>query len=165
MRPLISAIILICLITSLAVGQTSHRRRTSHNRTKHTATTKPAPAKPANLANDSVVTLPGGLTYVITEHGTGAKLTPGQTVKVHYTGTLTNGVKFDSSQDHGQPIAFPLGKGQVIKGWDDAISQLHVGDSAVLVIPPALAYGERGAGGVIPPNATLIFVIQVVEAQ
>lgn len=162
MRPLISAIILICLIASLAVGQTSHRRRTSHSRTRHTTATKPAPAKPAN---DSVVTLPGGLTYVVTEHGTGAKLTPGQTVKVHYTGTLTNGVKFDSSQDRGEPIAFPLGKGQVIKGWDDAISQLHVGDSAVLVIPPALAYGERGAGGVIPPNATLIFVIQVVEAQ
>ena len=164
MRPLISAIILICLTTSLAVGQTSHRRRTSHNHTKHT-NTKPVPANPVNPANDNAVTLPGGLTYVITEHGTGAKLIPGQTVKVHYTGTLTNGFKFDSSQDHGQPIAFPLGKGQVIKGWDDAISQLHVGDSAVLVIPPVLAYGERGAGGIIPPNATLIFVIQVVEAQ
>ncbi len=84
---------------------------------------------------------------------------------VHYTGLLTNGTKFDSSLDKGEPIAFPLGVGRVIKGWDEAIVRLRVGDQATLVIPPQLGYGVRGAGGVIPPDATLIFIVEVVGVK
>ena len=84
---------------------------------------------------------------------------------VHYTGTLTDGTKFDSSRDRNEPIAFPLGRGAVIKGWDEGIAKLGIGDSAVLIIPPQLGYGEKGAGGVIPPNATLVFVVTLVDVK
>jgi tetratricopeptide (TPR) repeat protein len=87
-------------------------------------------------------------------------------VVVHYTGTLSNGVKFDSSRDRNDAIAFKLGAGRVIKGWDEGIAHLRVGDQAVLIIPPQLGYGSRGAGGgVIPPDATLIFIIEVVDVK
>jgi hypothetical protein len=87
-------------------------------------------------------------------------------VLVHYTGTLANGVKFDSSRDRNDPIAFKLGAGRVIKGWDEGVAHLRVGDQAVLVIPPQIGYGSRGAGGgVIPPDATLIFIIEVVDVK
>ncbi len=91
-------------------------------------------------------------------------LKAGDTVTVHYTGLLSNGTKFDSSLDRGEPIAFELGAGRVIKGWDEGIAQLSVGDQATLIIPPQLGYGARGAGGVIPPDATLVFVIEVLGA-
>jgi FKBP-type peptidyl-prolyl cis-trans isomerase len=78
---------------------------------------------------------------------------------------LTNGLKFDSSLDRGEPISFELGAGRVIKGWDEALQKLRIGDRATLVIPPAIGYGSRGAGGVIPPDATLIFIIEVVGVQ
>lgn len=97
--------------------------------------------------------------------GTGAQAQAGQTVKVHYTGTLENGTQFDSSRGRGQPIEFQLGVGQVIAGWDEGIAQLRVGDKAKLTIPPHLGYGERGAGGSIPPNATLIFDVELVSVR
>ena len=106
-----------------------------------------------------------GLTYLVTEKGTGRKPKKGETVVVHYTGTLTSGLKFDSSLDRGEPISFPLGAGRVIKGWDEGIAKLHIGDKAILVIPAKLGYGEKGAGGVIPPNAKLIFIVQLVDIQ
>lgn len=108
-----------------------------------------------------------GLTYLITKRGTGRRRPlKGQTVSVHYTGTLTNGVKFDSSRDRNEPIEFLIGMGKVIKGWDEGIGKLRVGDQAILVIPPKLGYGARGAGGgVIPPNATLIFIVELVEIK
>ncbi len=99
---------------------------------------------------------------MVTRPGTGQQLKVGDTVLVHYTGLLTGGTKFDSSLDRNEPIAFPLGVGQVIKGWDEAIVQLRVGDHATLIIPPQLGYGAKGAGGVIPPDATLIFIVEVV---
>ena len=89
----------------------------------------------------------------------------GETVVVHYTGMLTNGLKFDSSHDRNEPFEFKLGVGQVIKGWDEGFSKLSVGDHAVLVIPSALGYGSRGAGGVIPPDAKLIFVVELVDVK
>ncbi len=97
--------------------------------------------------------------------GHGAPAQKGQMVKVHYTGTLENGTKFDSSRDRGEPIEFQLGAGQVIRGWDEGLAQLKVGDKAKLTIPPSLGYGARGAGGVIPPNATLIFDVELVDAR
>ena len=106
-----------------------------------------------------------GLTYLITRNGTGVQPKVGQVVVVHYTGTLTDGTKFDSSRDSGKPFEFPLGEGRVIKGWDEGIGKLHVGDQAILVIPPTLGYGARGAGGVIPPNATLVFIVELVDVK
>ena len=89
----------------------------------------------------------------------------GDTVSVHYTGTLTDGTKFDSSRDRGEPIEFPLGQGRVIKGWDEGIAKMHVGDQAILIIPPSIGYGSRGAGDAIPPDATLIFIVELVGTK
>lgn len=106
-----------------------------------------------------------GLAYKIIKKGSGPKAEAGKTVSVHYTGKLTDGTKFDSSYDRNQPIDFPLGQGRVIKGWDEGIALLNVGSKATFIIPPDLAYGSRGAGGVIPPNATLIFEVELVEVK
>jgi FKBP-type peptidyl-prolyl cis-trans isomerase len=104
-----------------------------------------------------------GLRYRIIENGNGSKAEKGQQVSVHYEGALLNGQVFDSSYQRNQPIDFKLGVGQVIPGWDEGISLLKVGDKARFVIPPDLAYGSAGAGGVIPPNATLLFDVELVK--
>lgn len=116
-------------------------------------------------STSAAVTTPSGLTYLITKKGTGPLLKAGDTVILNYTGTLTNGVKFDSSHDRGEPLAFKLGGGRVIKGWDEGVSKLRVGDQAILVIPGKLAYGPNGIANVIPPDATLIFVIEVLDVK
>ena len=104
-----------------------------------------------------------GLEYVITEKGRGVLATAGNRIKAHYTGTLEDGTKFDSSVDRGDPFIFELGAGQVIKGWDEGFALMHVGDKATLKVPPHLGYGERGAGAAILPNATLIFEVELLE--
>lgn len=106
-----------------------------------------------------------GLRYQIIQEGNGAKATQGQTVSVHYKGQLPEGTVFDSSYKRNQPIDFPLGVGQVIKGWDEGIALLKVGDKARFVIPSDLAYGSAGAGGVIPPDATLVFDVELVAIK
>ena len=111
---------------------------------------------------DNAITTPSGLKYIDIEVGTGDSPTTGQTVKVHYTGTLTDGKKFDSSLDRGQPFSFKIGVGQVIKGWDEGVATMKVGGKRTLIIPPDLGYGERGAGGVIPGNATLLFDVELL---
>ncbi len=103
-----------------------------------------------------------GLEYVETLAGTGAQAKAGDTVRVHYTGKFPDGKVFDSSVSRGEPLEFPLGKGRVIRGWDEGIALMKVGGKATLTIPPQLAYGESGAGGVIPPNATLLFDVELV---
>jgi FKBP-type peptidyl-prolyl cis-trans isomerase FkpA len=105
---------------------------------------------------------PSGMYYVQTKAGTGAKAEKGKTVSVHYTGMLLNGTKFDSSVDRGQPFEFGLGQGQVIQGWDEGIALMSIGEKGILLIPSALGYGSRGAGGSIPPNASLVFEVELL---
>ncbi|MGP1382759.1 MAG: FKBP-type peptidyl-prolyl cis-trans isomerase [Thainema sp.] len=122
-------------------------------------------AEETNSATEGadVVTTDSGLQYIDVVEGDGAQPQSGQTVVVHYTGMLEDGTKFDSSRDRNQPFSFPLGAGRVIKGWDEGIATMKVGGQRRLIIPPDLGYGSRGAGGVIPPNATLIFDVELLR--
>jgi FKBP-type peptidyl-prolyl cis-trans isomerase FkpA len=115
--------------------------------------------------NLTTVTTASGLKYVMIKEGTGVQATAGKTVSVHYTGKLLDGTKFDSSLDRNQPLEFQLGQGMVIKGWDEGIALLKVGGKALLIIPSELAYGARGAGGVIPPFSPLTFEVELVDVK
>jgi peptidylprolyl isomerase len=110
-------------------------------------------------------TTPSGLGYVIDQPGTGARPQAGQSVSVHYTGWLTDGTKFDSSRDRGEPFEFPLGQGRVIEGWDEGVADMQIGEKRTLIVPAALGYGDQGSGGVIPPNATLVFKVELLGAR
>jgi peptidylprolyl isomerase len=117
----------------------------------------------------NVVTTPSGLKYIDLKVGTGASPRTGQTCVMHYTGWLyengKKGAKFDSSVDRGEPFEFKIGMGQVIAGWDEGVATMKVGGKRTLIIPPALGYGARGAGGVIPPNATLLFDVELLAVK
>ena len=117
------------------------------------------------MSAEKTVTTASGLQYIDIVEGTGVSPTKGQTVVVHYTGTLENGKKFDSSRDRNQPFSFKIGVGQVIQGWDEGVMTMKVGGQRKLTIPSNLGYGARGAGGVIPPNATLIFDVELLDVK
>jgi FKBP-type peptidyl-prolyl cis-trans isomerase len=124
-----------------------------------------ADSKAGNPQGEKIVTTATGLQYVDQVIGTGAEAKPGMNVSVHYTGWLTNGTKFDSSKDRGQPFEFPLGMGRVIRGWDEGVAGMKIGGKRKLTIPSELGYGARGAGGAIPPNATLVFEVELLGVK
>lgn len=151
MRRIMRPILLTILVTLLSVACTAQM---------------PAPSQPTTASNEErTVTTPSGLTFIELAPGSGDLARPGDVVDVHYRGTLANGTQFDSSYSRGQPLQFILGQGMVIAGWDEGISMMRKGGKARLIIPPQLAYGSRGAGGVIPPNATLTFEVELVEIR
>ena len=136
------------------------------------ASTQPAEAqvgvaveKPHQIPEDQFTTTPSGLKYADIVVGEGEQPQKGDIVVVHYTGWLTDGKRFDSSVLRGKPFKFPLGMHRVIAGWDEGVASMRVGGVRQLIIPPELAYGSRGAGGVIPPNATLIFEVQMLGIE
>lgn len=110
-----------------------------------------------------MTTTPSGLKYEDLQEGTGTEAKAGDTVSVHYTGWLTDGTKFDSSHDRASPFSFKLGAGRVIKGWDEGVAGMKIGGKRKLTIPPQLGYGARGAGSDIPPNAELIFEVELLK--
>ena len=128
-------------------------------------TTTDAGGPPDDDCDTSPVTTDSGLEYQEIECGDGETAESGDTVVVHYTGTLADGTKFDSSVDRGEPFTFPLGAGQVIKGWDEGLVGMKVGGKRKLTIPPELGYGPDGSPPVIPPNATLIFDVELLDIQ
>ena len=164
-KSIFAAFLIISVCLGVSWAQT--KKRTTHKAT----TTKKQSTKPKTknkmtekTVNNAAVTTLSGLTYIITKRGEGAQLKAGDTVIINYTGMFTNGVKFDSSLDSNEPYQFPLGAGRVIKGWDEGIQKLRIGDHATLIVPPALGYGESGYS-IIPPNATLIFIVEVIGVK
>jgi peptidylprolyl isomerase len=155
-------LVVVSLVLSLAAPALAQRRTRKRPARRSTAAKK---APPKATPTQQGVTTASGLTYIITHHGNGRRPQTGETVVVHYTGMLTDGTKFDSSHDRNDPFAFPLGTGSVIKGWDEGVAQLSIGDHAILIIPPELGYGAKGAGGVIPANATLVFAVNLVDIK
>lgn len=166
MKKTIVALFLTTIVfAGYSYSQTKNRRVV--RRAKATVVKRAVPPKVVTpIKKSPAITTPSGLTYIITQAGTGAPLKAGDNVVVHYTGLLTNGMKFDSSVERNDPIKFQLGAGRVIKGWDEGLQKLRVGDRATFFIPPDLGYGARGTrDGTIPPNATLIFIVEVVGVE
>ena len=159
---------ILILVFQFAVG-TPDATAEAIIQTNPVATVNQSTPAPSNLIamdnNENQVTTASGLKYVELAEGTGETPAKGQTVSVHYTGTLENGKKFDSSRDRNSAFEFQIGEGQVIKGWDEGLSTMKVGGRRKLIIPADLGYGARGAGGVIPPNATLIFDVELLKIK
>jgi FKBP-type peptidyl-prolyl cis-trans isomerase len=161
----------VALAGVLAAGcASSHKAGVQDKPVANTTAVAPAPTPvpvsvPAPTQEAKVHTLPSGLVYEDLVVGEGRVAEAGQSATVHYTGWLTDGTKFDSSLDRGDPFQFALGAGQVIRGWDEGVQGMRIGGKRKLTIPSDLGYGSRGAGGVIPPNATLVFEVELLGLQ
>ncbi|MCM0084504.1 FKBP-type peptidyl-prolyl cis-trans isomerase [Geomonas sp. Red32] len=153
MRNVEKIMVLLLLIAAIVIPACSQ---------KETAVAPDKGTAAANAPAGAVKTA-SGLSYTDLVEGKGPAPTPGKMVTVHYTGTLVDGTVFDSSVKRGQPFSFPIGTGQVIPGWDEGVMTMKVGGKRKLIIPPQLGYGASGAGGVIPPNATLIFEVELLD--
>lgn len=156
---LVSVVLSLTMVAFAACGPETAQEEAS------VATSVASASQSATTQNTEGTTVKtaSGLAYTETKAGDGPAPKAGDIVSVHYTGKLTDGKKFDSSVDRGEPFQFPLGAGRVIKGWDEGIALMKKGGKAILTIPPELGYGARGAGGVIPPNATLVFEVELVD--
>jgi len=159
----------LLVLTAALTFVACSRPADDHAATTTTAAPAPTPApQPANgdtfAMPAKLETTPSGLKYSIDQPGTGAQPKSGQTVTVHYTGWLADGTRFESSRDRNEPLEFVIGQGQVIKGWDEGIATMKVGEKRTLVIPPDLGYGTSGSGQ-IPPNATLVFKVELLGAR
>ena len=166
MRSLSQLILMAVLFVwaSVATAQSHATKRPSETQSASSAAARASAGGPTKVTGDGTTT-PSGLKYWDIKEGTGPVAMKGQIVKVHYTGWLTTGKKFDSSVDAGRPFSFKLGAGDVIKGWDEGVAGMKAGGKRQLRIPPGLAYGERGYPGVIPPNSTLIFDVELLGMQ
>ena len=159
---------ILILVFQLTVGAPAATAGATAQTSDLAAIGQSIPTPPTLIAmdsNENQVKTASGLKYVEIAEGAGETPTKGQTVSVHYTGTLESGKKFDSSRDRNQAFEFQIGEGQVIKGWDEGLSTMKVGGRRKLIIPADLGYGARGAGGVIPPNSTLIFDVELLKIK
>lgn len=160
LKKLFLIVVALLAVSALAAG-------CGEKTTDQESASEGTPAEEATTPQESTAaTSTGDVTELVIEDitvGTGAEAKSGDTITVHYTGWLTDGTKFDSSVDAGQPFQFPLGQGYVIQGWDEGIVGMKVGGVRKLTIPPEMGYGAQGAGGVIPPNATLIFQVELIS--
>jgi len=160
--------VIMMLMVMLFFGCSKNEKPTAEQKSmtkEETMTKQKAPVKtdrPTQIDPEKFVTTPSGLKYYDIVVGTGETAKSGNIVEVHYTGWLTDGKRFDSSVLRGKPFSFPLGQGRVIRGWDEGVAGMKVGGIRQLIIPPELAYGKRGAANVIPPDATLIFEVQLL---
>jgi peptidylprolyl isomerase len=174
MRNGILTILALAAFTFAACNSTKQPEQPAAPSEPAPQTTAPAPqevpkeaaevAKPA-APEPKMVTTPSGLKYQELAVGKGPMPKAGSRVMVHYTGWLTNGQKFDSSVDRNQPFTFTLGRGEVIKGWDEGVATMHSGGKRKLIVPPSLGYGAKGFDALIPPNATLVFEVELLGFQ
>jgi FKBP-type peptidyl-prolyl cis-trans isomerase len=162
MRPF--ALLAFLALAALLIAQAGKTASSSGSKPSNAQASAKTPAGPTKVSGQPVTT-PSGLQYWEIKKGTGPTAVNGKTVSVHYTGWLANGKEFDSSLDLGEPIEFILGEGRVIKGWDEGIAGMKVGGKRQLRIPPQLGYGTRGAPPAIPPNATLVFDVQLMAVK
>lgn len=162
MKTVEKLLVLLLITTGIAIPACTQKE----NKSTMVPEQKTAPSTPQTAAPAGpYIKTASGLSFLDLKQGTGTSPTAGKQVKVHYTGTLENGTKFDSSLDRGEPFIFTIGVGQVIPGWDEGVMSMKVGGKRKLIVPPQLGYGAHGAGGVIPPNATLIFEVELLDVQ